>query len=324
MSQWILRPIAVPDDYPGVAAILSACSPEPTTVADLQEKDANNKPEREYRLVAVDGHGAIGGFGQVSRYPEDLPGCYTIKASVAPDSRGRGAGSALYSALEAWALEQGAASFKTYLRDNDPRSLAFARRRGFELDRHLFESTLDHYAFDETPFAGVIERVEASGIRFFTMADAPGEQTARKLYDLYSRTVWDIPGIELQTFEPYDEWYKWVCQSRRSRLDLIIIAADGDRFAGCTALTVNEVSGVLWSDYTCVDQAYRGRELALALKLLSIQAARRVGAAHMRTNNDAENAPMLAVNRRLGYVPSTGIYRLKRRCLADEVSIAAP
>jgi RimJ/RimL family protein N-acetyltransferase len=63
---------------------------------------------------------------------------------------------------------------------------------------------------------------------------------------------------------------------------------------------------------TGVDRAYRGRMIALALKLLTIQYAKERGAEAIVTNNDSQNAPMLAVNRKLGYVPRPGIFRLLR------------
>lgn len=54
---------------------------------------------------------------------------------------------------------------------------------------------------------------------------------------------------------------------------------------------------------TGVEKAYRGRKLALALKLLAIRIAQAHDAATIRTGNDAENGPMLAINRKLGYQP---------------------
>lgn len=66
----------------------------------------------------------------------------------------------------------------------------------------------------------------------------------------------------------------------------------------------------MYTTYTGVDRACRGRKLALALKLLAVEAARRHGAPYMRTHNDSANAPMLAVNRNMGYSPAPGYYRL--------------
>ncbi|HYF94613.1 MAG TPA: GNAT family N-acetyltransferase [Symbiobacteriaceae bacterium] len=312
MSNWTLRPLAVPDDFPRIAAITTACMPEPTTVEDLLEQEAKSKFESAFRPVIVDGDGIVGGYGYSRRYPEDPPGHFYVRAFVDPALRAQGLGTALADALEAWTEKQGGTCFISAVRDNDPKSLAFARQHGYRLWRHLFESTLDHNVFDEAPFSGVIEQVEASGIHFFTLADDPGEETARKLYELYNRTAWDIPGFDLTVYPPYEEWHDWIIAGERCRPELVIIAADGDHFAGCTVMFPNRVTGVLYTDYTCVDREYRGRHIALALKLLSIRAARRFGAPYMRTNNDSDNAPMLAVNRRLGYVPRPGLYRMRK------------
>ena len=75
---------------------------------------------------------------------------------------------------------------------------------------------------------------------------------------------------------------------------------------GCaaTAMLINTMTGVR--------RAYRGRGIALVLKLLAIRYARSLGALFVRTHNDSGNAPMLAINRKLGYQPEPGIYGLKK------------
>ncbi|HEY7850574.1 MAG TPA: hypothetical protein VIC27_10950, partial [Ktedonobacterales bacterium] len=37
-----------------------------------------------------------------------------------------------------------------------------------------------------------------------------------------------------------------------------------------------------------------------------------------RTNNDSQNAPMLAVNRKLGYQPQPGFYRMRAQLMPSE------
>ena len=56
--------------------------------------------------------------------------------------------------------------------------------------------------------------------------------------------------------------------------------------------------------FTGARAAYRGRGHALAAKLASIEWAASNGVTKMVTYNDATNAPMLAINRRLGYRPA--------------------
>ena len=69
--------------------------------------------------------------------------------------------------------------------------------------------------------------------------------------------------------------------------------------------STNFITGVL--------PAYRGRKIAQALKLIAIRYAKARGANYIRTDNDSENAPMLAINRKLGYKSQTGVYLLYKQ-----------
>lgn len=69
---------------------------------------------------------------------------------------------------------------------------------------------------------------------------------------------------------------------------------------------------------TGVDRAHRGHRVAQALKLHAIRCARRYGAVYIRTHNDGENAPILAINRNLGYQPRPGLYHYIHELRAAE------
>src|SRR5271165_7142807 len=58
------------------------------------------------------------------------------------------------------------------------------------------------------------------------------------------------------------------------------------------------------------DRHYRGRKLGLAIKLLAIRYAKQHNFAYLYTNNDSQNAPMLAINVKLGYQRLNGNYML--------------
>jgi GNAT superfamily N-acetyltransferase len=193
-----------------------------------------------------------------------------------------------------------------------PESLAFAQRRGFAIDRHGLPSRLDLATFDERPFAGAVERAETQGVRFFSLADTGNTLEAReKLYELNRTTGQDIPGSD-PTFPPFEDFSRSVFEASWFRADGQILAADGDRWVGLAAVGYNEETRTAYNAFTGVDRDYRGRGLALALKLLAIQRAREYGATSMRTGNDSRNAPILAINRKLGYRPLPGHYRLIR------------
>ncbi|MBP1693528.1 MAG: hypothetical protein H6Q37_1411, partial [Chloroflexi bacterium] len=59
-------------------------------------------------------------------------------------------------------------------------------------------------------------------------------------------------------------------------------------------------------------RTHRGRKIAQALKVIALRYARQNGAQVIRTDNDSLNAPILAINRKLGYQPQPGKYWLVR------------
>ncbi|HWI61208.1 MAG TPA: GNAT family N-acetyltransferase, partial [Symbiobacteriaceae bacterium] len=131
----------------------------------------------------------------------------------------------------------------------------------------------------------------------------------RKMYEVNRACTLDIPGRE-RTFSDFEQYQKRNFSSSSYRPELHLFAADGDRWIGLAALM--PVGDALGNRMTGVVAEYRGRKIALALKLLAIETARRHGFPRLVTNNDAENAPMLAINRKLGYRPEPGIYLLVR------------
>lgn len=315
MSDLSVRPFDPTQDYPAVAALASLSSNEPITPEELADGDQRFPVEgvRE-RHLAIGPDGRPVGMAVISRWPFDAPGTVFVRVAVMPDARRQGLGSRLADLAFERAAALGGKLLRAELRDNAPEALAFAQQRGFAIDRHLFESTLDLATFDDTRFACTVEAVQAGGIRFFAEADESSEVLRRRIHALVSRTVQDIPGWrEGDHMPPFEDWVRMSLEDPHAYPDCHILAADGERIVGVTAMEHRPETGAMYTVHTSVDPAYRGRKIALALKLLSVQAARRHGAPYMRTNNDSQNAPMLAVNRKMGYVPSPGIYTLMKQ-----------
>lgn len=55
------------------------------------------------------------------------------------------------------------------------------------------------------------------------------------------------------------------------------------------------------NEYRCVAPAYRGRGIAVALKLRAIAWARQQGVRWFYTSSETGNGPMIAINKHLGY-----------------------
>jgi GNAT superfamily N-acetyltransferase len=309
-----LRPLMVPADYPRMVELINATAPEPTTVERLAENDRILPADIiVHREAAVGADGVMVGYGVAARIPSEQPGRFKVRVLVDPAYRGQGAGTLLADAMERFALSLGATWLDSHVRDNAPEALSFAEKRGYTVREHVFDSVLDLASFDESRFAGAVEKVEAGGIRFVTYAEVAGEEAALRLYELSRNTMADTPGAEEEVFPPFELWRKGFLEVESTRLDCILIAVDGDRWAGFTLLAPNPANGSMYNGGTGVAREYRGRGLALALKLLSIRKARELGAPYMRTDNHAKNAPMLAINRKLGYVPRPGTYQLQKR-----------
>jgi RimJ/RimL family protein N-acetyltransferase len=104
-----------------------------------------------------------------------------------------------------------------------------------------------------------------------------------------------------------------VLQAHWFRADGQILAVDGERYVGLGAVGFEPDGITAFNAFTGVDKAYRGRGIAQALKILAAQYAQTNGARVIVTSNDSENAPMLAVNDKLGYVRQPGPYWLVKQ-----------
>jgi GNAT superfamily N-acetyltransferase len=305
-----LQPLNTQADFPRIAELYNTSNPEPITAEQLQEWEAQHlQSQIRHRMVALEESGQIIGYNDAGRAPWMPAGLFDLHVLVDPAWRNQGIGTLLYQDALQFCQEHGATRLQGQVRDNCAPCLQFAQMLGFQVTRHSFESTLDLSAFDEKRFAGHIEAIEATGIRFFTLADLGNTLEAqRRLYDLNARLVEDIPGN--QGWLPFDEFLKQVCAASWYRADGQIFASDGDIWVGMAAVGYFEHTQSMYNMITGTERAYRGRGVALALKLLSIRCARSYGAKYIRTHNDSENAPMLAVNRKLGYQPLPGLYRV--------------
>jgi GNAT superfamily N-acetyltransferase len=274
-------------------------------------KTATAEPKNIFTaLVAVDEADLPVGSCHPGHYDGMPEGLFDGGVSVYPDHRARGVGRMLWAAVEQFAREHGATGLQASCKGDDEASFAWAQRRGFVLDRVRTEAVLDLTAWNGSRFAGQVERVQAAGIRLLAIAKSEAEPYLRGMYDVETATWPDIP-IWQGTVQSRESWEReW-----RNSVEpmMIALALDGDTVVGSSILGLpRERGGQAGTHFTGVLKAYRGRGVALALKLLTIEAALAAGAVIMRTNNDPDNPPMLRVNEKLGYTMVPGPKRLKK------------
>lgn len=315
-----IRPARSETDIPGITAVVNAFESPPVPLEIVQEWFTQTAPGRiTQRLVAVDANDAVIGYSVVFHGPWSPDHHFYVWVGVDPTWRGQGVGTALYTNAQAFLRAQAATTLTSEVLDNDPIAVAFAQQRGFTVDRHHFASALAIAPFDETPYQAVIPTLEAAGIRFCSLADFQDSQEARqKLHAVNVITDQDIPGWE-GTGTSFAEFEQWVCNSSWYRPDGQLIAIDGEEWVGICAIQLRPETQDAYNVHTGVVRSHRGRKIALALKLVAIRYARARGVRTLHTNNDSLNAPMLAINRKLGYRPQPGKYMLRGSNCSPEV-----
>jgi GNAT superfamily N-acetyltransferase len=307
-----IRPVNPETDHEQIARLYTIINDHITTASTLDEwyREPFAADYVLYRAVGIDLNGRIIGYILVEHETTYEPGRFTLMVMVDPAHRNQGIGAQLYDHALRQAEVLGAATYYAGVRENQPNALRFAEARGFKIQRYTFESTIDLRTFDETPFSGMVESLATAGIRFFSLADmGDTEEARRKLHRVNFEVVRDNPGAtgDYIGFDEFNEMFNTASWFRSAGQ---MIAADGDDYIGLAAVGYFAETNSMYNLITGVMPAYRGRKIAQALKLLTIRYAKAYGADHIRTHNDSENEPMLAINRRLGYQAQVGIYRL--------------
>lgn len=306
-----IRPIQSDADFPSVVAVLNAFETIPVTLTQFKGWLENAIPDRICRRrVAVDPQDHVIGYSVIVRESYMPEGQFSVWVGVHPASRGAGAGAMLYEDAASFLREQGATSLRSEVRDDGLESLQFAEHRGFHVHHHTFESVLDLTTFDERAYRSLLTAVEASAIRLCSVADfSDTPEARRKLYELNRVTGLDEPDSD-GTSMPFEDFEKWICNAEWYRPDGQLIAVDGGAWVGLAAVRLVPETQEAYNLMTGVLRSYRGRKIAQALKLRAIRYARQHGCRALRTNNDSQNIPMLAINQKLGYQPRPGKYIL--------------
>jgi len=310
MTAYSIRSARIETDLPDIVRITNPYEVQPISVDQVRLWFQYNPPGRvQRRMVSVDENDAVTGYcGYV--HEADAPAHhFTVWVIVDPDRRGQGIGLALWDTMLKDLRERGATRLRSDVFDNDLPSLAFAERCGFVIDEHVFNYELDLTAFDEAPYLPVIAGLEAQGIRFCALADFPDTpETRRKLYDLNVSYVLANSNTSAPwTFQGFEEF---VIQAPWFRREGQLLAVDGDQWVGMAAVSLFPESCSAYNLHTGVLPAYRGRKIATALKVLAARYACQHGAHRLQTDNNLRNAPILAINRKMGYQPQPGKYTL--------------
>ena len=222
-----------------------------------------------------------------------------LLSTVLPDRRRLGVGTRLYRETSRWARERGLGRMEAPVLDDDPESLAYARRRGFVEDRREKGVVLD-LARAEPP------SVEPpDGVAIVTWAERP--ELARGMYEVACEAYPDIPGFDDDEVEPFEDWLAHEMQGSGDRADATFVAVVGKEVVGYAKFSLTAARPTsAFHDLTGVKRAWRERGVARALKATQIGWAKANGFEELQTRNDERNAPIRRLNADFGYRPGVG------------------
>ena len=303
-----IRPFS--GEYAALIAIQKAIDPdEGRSVENWRFDDENWRHDRYFkeRLVAeLDGQ--IVGWGQVYHMPWQFHADkYRLNLDVHPAHQRHGVGSALYERLLAIVRDRKGTTLRTDTQESRTAALAFLEKRGVAEVQRYWESRLDVNAFDFAPFAAAEPRAKAEGITIVTLADelakhGESEDMLRAIFEMESAAFMDVPFPDPPTPFHFDEWKKWVLEGPGGLKDAFFLAKDGDKYAGVSNMHKNdEHPGIIFQGFTGVIREYRGKGVAMALKLQTVRYARANNYREIRTGNNTRNRPMLRINEAMGF-----------------------
>jgi GNAT superfamily N-acetyltransferase len=281
------------EDAEAVARLEVEVNPHQVVTPELVWHRASRGIEREQRRewVAEAGSEILGCAFAGFEWSVPTPGKGRFLVEVHPQQRGRGIGGELYAHVEEYLRSRGAWRLRTWV-DDDPAGTRFLQRRGFEPGRSDRVSALDLPA--PLPEPSLPEE-----IRLVPLGDVDGQ-----VDDLFAICVageLDMPGDEPETALELADWKQDDFAPAALSYDGSFVALAGERPVALAFLAVDPERKLAYNRMTATLPGFRRRGLALAVKAASARWAAANGIERIVTENDAENAGMLAINDRLCY-----------------------
>jgi GNAT superfamily N-acetyltransferase len=140
-----------------------------------------------------------------------------------------------------------------------------------------------------------------SGVRLLPLVDLADR--LRELHELAMAAHRDDPADPLDAGQSFEDWLRDDLGVPDLEYQGSVVAVVDDRLVALAFVASDGVARAE-NELTGTHPDFRGRGLATLVKLSTLHWARARGILEVWTGNDAENAPMLAINAKLGYEPA--------------------
>jgi len=288
----------VDDLAPGLRFLNELDTTRVLTEAGFRHRLLGSPPEARRTWWAARDDAMLVGWASASVAHETTARGGYVHVVVLPSHRGRGLGSTLLQQALSHHEQSPRIHAETF---SDGRS--FAARHGFMPTYTRRVSGVDPRIVDTS-------ELDTSPARVVSLREIGPEQT----FAVDAESVLDEPGDEAIDALDYRQWMRdyW----EHPDLDFDIgrgVVVDGKAVA-ISFVLVDHESHRAFNAYTGTLRAHRGHGLARLAKLGTMRRLAALGVTLVLTENDETNAPMLAINDRLGYrrVASRYAYVLDR------------
>jgi GNAT superfamily N-acetyltransferase len=272
--------------------------------------------EKVMRRVAVEDGAAIA-YASASHelWEADDKGFGVIRTMLRHDRWDDAMYGELVKVAEDWLRSEAARTSVARVRGDFEKELHALGHLGYREDRRMRMSELDLVANRDRILEGRDEsrqRMREHGLDLHVLSEDRDPEKHRKLYEMVIESEQDIPTTVPWRVLTFDEWKAFWFSNPAIREDWFWVAREGDSIVGTSVLDLPVVRGLAWTAYTGTSRSVRGRGIARALKYESIGQAIEAGIPRVRTNNDADNPPILRINEEMGYQPVAPLIELHR------------
>ncbi len=297
-------------DYAALARVHNAVYTDyPDTPEEYRFYDQHREPKyKSGRVIAEWGGEAVGVgvYGQsVDAYH---PQRFWFELMVEPEHQSKGVGRALMGALEEAIQPFDPIKIRGGTRADWTRAVRFLEAAGFNEEYRAWESRLDPRTFDASPYANLEANLRADGIEIISVRELEEIDVdwKRKLYDLDLDACRDMPSPEAFTGQTFERFEKVILGNPDLCTDAFLVAAkrlsDGSlEYLSESTLWRKPGDEHAFNGATGTRREWRGRKIALALKVKNLIWARENGVKQIKTWNDDVNRPMLSINEKLGF-----------------------
>jgi GNAT superfamily N-acetyltransferase len=304
-----IREYDVQNDAAPVASLLTNNTLEPITAEQHAEDVAHypkGQPIKRY-VGLLDGQ--IVGYVRAGQYAPNPKHSFGIQPIVAKEARDRGLGSALYDKALEYLQTFAPLVMLSIADESDGAGIRFAEKRGFKPIANLFNSYLDLTKFDAAGHTDAFRLPTSQGYEFTSLANMTlDEPTRKKFYHQFLKAFSGTPGEEYFGLEEWEDFNKVVFESKSLDAAGYGVALYKGEFVGFSDVIKTEAAkeGDMFTGFTGVVPEHRRKGLAYAMKVKMIEYCIELGGRQLKTENDSRNAPMLKINRKLGFIEHPG------------------